>query len=168
MILFKLDTLKDIKDAIVRRDTPPMDAFQIYRDLITETLEQRGVDATQAYKSDSGLWVVPAQPAPVVLRLVRADEGEENVDYIECMMRLAPLPAKNVLAFYRALLEANMKLSGAAFALSNDGVFLRHQRPLAGLSEEELDVLISSLIAAAEDEFTPLVEQFIFGASIVR
>ena len=95
------------------------------------------------------------------------EEGEEAA-FIETMMRLAPLPEKNLLAFYRYLLESNLKLNHAAFCVNGDSVFLRAQRRLEGLDEAELDDMISSLVEAAEDYFLPLVEQFTFGASILR
>ena len=142
------------------------DALSLYRDVINDVLRERGINAQQAYKADSGLWIVPAQPMPVVLRLT--DSTDEDVDYIEVVMRLGPLPAQNLLAFYRALLESNMRLTNAAFAISSDGVFLRHKRPLAGLDEDELNDIISALIQAAAEEFNDLLEQFVFGASILR
>jgi hypothetical protein len=99
-----------------------------------------------------------------VLRLLQ--EGDEIS--IESAMRLAPLPAQNLLPFYRYLLESNLKLNHAAFCVSSDGVFLRAQRRLQGLDASELDDMISSIVEAAEDYFQPLLEQFTFGASILR
>jgi hypothetical protein len=176
MVLFKKDDLKgdssDFSTAIAldappHHDTAPSSALELYDDVIIEVLRARGVDAHEAYKPDSGLWIVPAQPAPIILRVLRA-EDEEDVDYIEAVMRLGPLPAQNLLAFYRALLESNTRLANAAFAISSDGVFLRQQRPLAGLDEDELNDIISALIHAASAEFGELLEQFVFGASILR
>lgn len=176
MVLFKKDDLKgestNFSAAFApatakRRTSPASGALALYHDVISEVLRERGVDANAAYKPDSGLWIVPAQPAPVVLRILDA-EDEEDIDYIEAVMRLGPLPAQNLLAFYRNLLESNMRLANAAFALNSDGLFLRQQRPLAGLDEDELNDIISSLIRAAREEFGPLLEQFIFGASVIR
>lgn len=171
-MLFKKDDLKDdiksVTNAFVRRSAPSHSALELYHDVIIEVLTQRGVDADQAYQPDSGLWIVPAQPSPIVLRLMRAGDEGEDIDHIEAVMRLGPLPAQNLLAFYRALLESNMRLENAAFALSSAGIFLRHQRPLAGLDEDELNDIISSIIGAAQDEFGSLLEQFVFGASILR
>jgi hypothetical protein len=163
MILFKRDNLEELQGLSASHESES-DALEIYRDLINDVLTRRGLDAAQAYKNDLQIWMLPARPAPLVLRLVR---DEEN-DFLECVMRLAPLPAKNLLAFYRALLEANMRLSYAAFGVTGDGVFLHYQRPLAALDEDELDDVISTMIQAADDEWPPLLEQFIFGASILR
>lgn len=177
MILFKKDDLKSepkaiaplfVPDSLRDDDELPSDAIELYREVIIDVLRDRGVDISQAYKPDSGLWIIPAQPAPVVLRIKRAEEEDDNIDYIEVVMRLGPLPAQNLLAFYRALLESNMRVTSAAFAISSEGVFLRHQRPLAGLDEDELNDIISSIINAADDEFSSLIEQFVFGASILR
>ena len=173
MVLFKKDDLKG-NSASAASPVPAIShdsfssALALYDEVIIETLRARGVHANTAYKPDSGLWIVPAQPAPVVLRVLRAEDEDDDIDYIEAVMRLGPLPAQNLLAFYRALLESNMRLTNAAFAISSDGVFLRHQRPLAGLDEDELNDIISSLIHAAGAEFGELLEQFVFGASILR
>lgn len=172
MVLFKKDDLKGDSSlrapSLKRHNAPPMDALELYDDVIIEVLRARGVDEKEAYKPDSGLWIIPAQPAPVILRVLRAEEEDDDIDFIEAVMRLGPLPAQNLLAFYRALLESNMRLANAAFAISSDGVFLRQQRPLAGLDEDELNDIISSLIQAASTEFAELLEQFVFGASILR
>lgn len=145
------------------------DALHLYHDVISEVLAARGVNAAEAYKPDSGLWIVPAQPAPVVLRLLPGEEDDfHSLDTIEAVMRLGPLPAQHLLAFYRALLEANHRLQNAAFSVEGEGVFLRHQRPLAGLDEDELNDILSSIVGAAQEEFGALIEQFIFGASILR
>jgi hypothetical protein len=168
MMLFKQEDLRDAPPAFSQSAAPLPDALEIYHDVIDDVLRMRGVDAVQAYKPESGLWIIPAQPAPVVLRVKPADEENDDVDYIESVMRLGPLPAQNLLAFYRALLESNMRLSNAAFAVDGEGVFLRLQRPLAGLDEDELNDIISSLINAAAAEFNDLLEQFVFGASILR
>lgn len=155
---------RETKNAL--KHEPLSDALEIYHDVINDALRARGINADEAYKPDSGLWIVPAQPAPVVLRIKQDDV--DDVDYIEAVMRLGPLPAQNLLPFYRALLESNMRLANVAFAVGSDGVFLRHERPLAGLDEDELNDIVAAIINAADEEFGALLEQFIFGASILR
>ena len=172
MVLFKKDDLKGdsspSRPSVTLSDDLPSNALQLYDEVIIEVLRTRGVDINTAYKPESGLWIVPAQPSPVVLRILRAEHEDDDIDYIEAVMRLGPLPAQNLLAFYRALLESNMRLANAAFSISSEGVFLRQQRPLAGLDEDELNDIISALIHAASAEFGELLEQFVFGASILR
>lgn len=168
MKLMKLDAVQDTAAAFAKRGAPLPDDTEPFRQLISGLLTKKGLNPAQIYRPDSGLWVIPAQPAPVVLRLLREGDEEEARDSIETMMRLAPLPAKNILPFYRYLLESNQKLNNAAFCLEGDSVFLRSSRQLEGLDELELDDMISSLVEAAEDYFAPLLEQFAFGASILR
>ena len=166
MKLMKLDAVQDTANVFAKHGTPLTEENAPFRALISELLTKKGLNPAQIYRPDSGLWVVPAQPAPVILRLLR--EGDESVASVETMMRVAPLPAKNLLPFYRYLLESNQKLNNAAFCLEGDSVFLRSSRQLEGLDEAELDDMISSLVEAAEDYFAPLLEQFAFGASILR
>ena len=161
----KIDDAQSIPDAF-KRGTPLPDEAEPFRVLISDLLTKKGLNPAQIFRPDSGLWVIPAQPAPVVLRLLL--EGESGTNSIETVMRLAPLPAKHLLPFYRYLLESNQKLNNAAFGLEGDSVFLRSSRQLEGLDEAELDDMISSLVEAAEDYFAPLLEQFAFGASILR
>lgn len=168
MNALKYDPVQAVTEAFVRREAPPPEKLEFYRQMISDVLTKKGIDATRAHKADAGLWIVPAQPAPVVVRLLRDEEDGQDVDFIETVMRLVPLPAKNLLAFYRFLLETNLKLNHASFCVSGDSVFLRAQRRLEGLDEVELDDMISSLLEAAEDYFLPALEQFTFGASILR
>ncbi len=168
MNLMKLDAVQDTAEAFAKRGAPLPDDQEPFRALISALLTKKGLNPAQIYRPDSKLWVIPAQPAPVVLRLLREGEAEAAIDFIETMMRVAPLPAKNILPFYRYLLESNQKMNNAAFCVDGDSVFLRSSRQLEDLDEAELDDMISSLVEAAEDYFAPLLEQFAFGASILR
>jgi hypothetical protein len=69
-----------------------------------------------------------------------------------------PAPEENIEAVFENLLRRNERLIGVHFAIGvEDAVFLRGDLPLAALSEAELDRVIGSLYATAEQCFQGLL-----------
>jgi hypothetical protein len=67
-----------------------------------------------------------------------------------------PAPEENIEACYEYLLRANGKLFGMRFAIGlEDALYLVGQMPLSALDEEELDRIIGSTYAYAEQYFRP-------------
>ena len=67
-----------------------------------------------------------------------------------------PAPEENVAACYEYLLRANTKLFGMRFAIGpEDAVYLMGQMPLSAIDEEELDRIVGSAYAYAEQYFRP-------------
>ena len=57
----------------------------------------------------------------------------EEQGYLQVLSPIMHLPASNLLALYRRLLELNLQLTNAALGLHEDVVYLYHERLLAGL-----------------------------------
>ena len=67
-----------------------------------------------------------------------------------------PAPEENVEALYEYLLRANNRLFGMRFAIGlEDAVYLVGQMPLSAVDEEELDRIVGSTYAYAEQYFPP-------------
>ena len=67
-----------------------------------------------------------------------------------------PAPEENIEACYEYLLRANNRLFAMRFAIGlEDAVYLVGQMPLSALDEEELDRIIGSTYAYAEQYFRP-------------
>lgn len=67
---------------------------------------------------------------------------------------------------YRWLLERNLKMFGVAFAVDHHGdIYLDGRLPLAAVTEEEVDRLLGSVLAYADDTFNTILEMG-FGSSI--
>jgi hypothetical protein len=67
-----------------------------------------------------------------------------------------PAPEENIEAAYEYLLRANMRLFGMRFAIgAEDAVYLVGQMPLSAVDEDELDRIVGSTYAYAEQYFRP-------------
>lgn len=81
--------------------------------------------------------------------------GQRTLRYEAYVM---PAPDENIEAVFENLLRRNERLIGVHFAIGvEDAVFLRGDLPLAALSEDELDRVIGSLYATAEQCFQGLL-----------
>ncbi|HZQ86754.1 MAG TPA: YbjN domain-containing protein [Acidimicrobiales bacterium] len=67
-----------------------------------------------------------------------------------------PAPEENVEACYEFLLRLNQRLFGMRFAIGlEDALYLVGQMPLSALDDDELDRIIGSTYAYAEQYFRP-------------
>jgi hypothetical protein len=67
-----------------------------------------------------------------------------------------PAPEENVEALYEYVLRANMRLFGMRFAIgAEDALYLVGQMPLSAVDEDELDRIVGSTYAYAEQYFRP-------------
>ncbi|WP_084704161.1 type III secretion system chaperone family protein [Phaeacidiphilus oryzae] len=68
-------------------------------------------------------------------------------------------PDENHEAFYRWLLEHNLRLYGVAYALDRLGdVYLSGRIPLSSVTEEEVDRLLGVVLENADEPFNSLLE----------
>jgi hypothetical protein len=74
-------------------------------------------------------------------------------------------PDENAAAVHRWLLERNRRAYGVAFALDQLGdIYLVGRLPLASVTAEELDRVLGSVLACADDSFDTLLEMGFAGA----
>ncbi len=67
-------------------------------------------------------------------------------------------PDENEAAFHMWLLERNLRLPGAAFAVDSDGdVYLVGRLPLEGVTVESVDELMGVMAATADESFNELL-----------
>jgi hypothetical protein len=67
-----------------------------------------------------------------------------------------PAPEENIQELYELLLRANARLFGMRFAIGDeDAIFLVGQMPLSAVDEDELDRIVGSTYAYAEQYFRP-------------
>ena len=100
-----------------------------------------GVDpnaARMAVESGYG-WNFQRGSALIEVYLTPEEQG-----YLQVLSPIMHLPASNLLALYRRLLELNLQLTNAALGLHEDVVYVYHERLLAGLDAAEADAIISA------------------------
>ena len=84
----------------------------------------------------------------------------EEQGFLQVLSPIMHLPASNLLALYRRLLELNLQLTNAALGVHEDVVYLYHERLLAGLDAEEADAIIRRLAGYADELDDALAEEF--------
>jgi len=118
-----------------------------------------------AYLDESGIdWEVGARAGEVVLTL----PGEQKLrtvcsllvraDAVSLSAFVVRHPDENHAAFYRYLLQRNLRLPGLAYALDAAGdVFVTARMPAAGFDSEALDALLGVVLVAADGAFNDLL-----------
>ncbi len=84
----------------------------------------------------------------------------EAEGYLQVLSPIMHLPADNLLALYRRLLELNLELTNAALGVHEDVVYLYHERLLAGLDAAEADAVIRRLAQYADELDDALASEF--------
>ncbi len=97
------------------------------------------------------------QRGSALIELYLSPEAE---GYLQVLSPIMHLPASNLLALYRRLLELNLQLTNAALGLHEDVVYLYHERQLAGLDAAEAEAILRQLAAYADELDDALAEEF--------
>ena len=84
----------------------------------------------------------------------------EEQGYLQVLSPIMHLPATQLLALYRRLLELNLQLTNAALGLHEDVVYLYHERLLTGLDADEADAIIRRLAQYADELDDALAKEF--------
>ncbi len=114
---------------------------------------------------DSGLeWELGARPGEFVVQLpgeaklrttVSLIAGDQGLSASAFVVRR---PDENHEAFYRRLLQRNVKLPGIAFALDGTGdVFLVGRLPAEGVTPDSVDGLMGAILATSDGMFNELL-----------
>jgi len=105
---------------------------------------------------DSGYgWHFQRGSALIEVYLNPEDEG-----YLQVLSPIMHLPASNLLALYRRLLELNLQLTHAALGLHEDVVYVFHERLLADLDAAEVEIIVRRLAAYADELDDALAAEF--------
>lgn len=124
---------------------------------IDEMLIALGIDPTAARIPDTFTWLFERGTAQVEVRLIQEDGGGTFIQVSAFVMHL---PHDNVLRLYRRLLELNMQLVGAAFAVHRDVVYLVEERPTQDLNDSEIHTMINTVAGFADQLDDVLVAEF--------
>ena len=138
------------RDAVPERPALPVAATE-------GILAAIGVDPGAArMEVESGYgWQFQRGSALIEIYLTPEQEG-----YLQVLSPIMHLPAQNLLALYRRLLELNLQLTNAALGLHEDVVYVFHERLLDGLDASEADAIVRRLAAYADELDDALSEEF--------
>lgn len=138
--------------------TPPALDLAAYEKMVSDHLASLGLDPEKCRHRPRRLWSAYRGSALIYTEIFQID----NVNYLEVSCPIVTMPSKNLLPFYRRLLELNWKYMGVKFYIRDDSVYIGDNRELRGIDAGELkemtnrvsyyaDVLDEELIAEFKD-----------------
>ena len=112
--------------------------------IITDALEKLGVDPKSARLSDAKErgWLAQLDSVPMFVSL--SDLEGESAMRLVCP--LLYMPPRDLLPFYRKLLDLNMELGAATIAMDRDVVCVICQQTLAGGSASAVETIMKRVI----------------------
>ena len=133
---------------------------EAYSAVVEAFIQQVGLDPKESRLEGNGKeragWYIKRGSAPIYIYL--EDSGETNTLRIESPILY--LPPENILPFYRKCLELNNQLRDCALAVRDDFILLVSDRPLEGLTPEEVAQNIDLLSFAADNLDDELAKEF--------
>ncbi len=127
-----------------------------YEKMVNDLLASFGLDPEKCRHRPKTLWSAYRGSALIYTEIFKIDD----VDYIEISCPIMLLPSKNLLPFYRKLLEINFQLMGIKFFVRDQWVYIAENRELKGLDSEELKAMILRVSYHADRLDETLSEEF--------
>jgi len=126
---------------------------QIFRDLGYSQMPER---------NEYGNWNIENQPYRYPITLAIEEDTKTGEGYLNIYTRVYELPDKNILAFYRRLLEWNEYFSTttAKIFVSNYWAYISEVRKLDSLNVEETVNAIQRLVELANEFYDSLANEF--------
>jgi len=129
--------------------------------LISELLESMGTSHDEAKievdSKDMLGWMVNVGNVSLYIYVFKSEDG---VIYLKVISPLVFLPEKNILPFYRTLLETNMYLNGYTIGVEKNMITLMSVRRIENLKIEESKKMIEQMAKLTLDISEKLVEDF--------
>ncbi len=127
-----------------------------YEKMVNDLLASFGLDPEKCRHRPKTLWSAYRGTALIYTEIFKLD----NVDYIEISCPIMLLPSRNLLPFYRKLLEINYQLMGIKFFVRDHWVYIAENRELKGLDFEELKAIENRVSYHADRLDEILIEEF--------
>jgi hypothetical protein len=130
-------------------------ALEIDRWLAELAATNPAIEAVDRGAGDEHRWYVRLRGDEKEHITVWLTLGQRTLRYEAYVM---PAPQENITQVYEMALRRNEKLVGAHFAIGvEDALFLRGELPVAAVCADEVDRIVGSLYAYAEQSFPTLI-----------
>jgi len=143
-----------------RSKKPSLTALEAYSSVIEAFLQQVGIDPKEVrlegMENGTAGWRIRRGSATIFIYL--EDSGDSHA--LRIVSPILYLPPANLLPFYRRCLEINDGLRDCALAVRDDQILLVSDRPLEGLTPEEIMQNIDILSMAADNLDDQLAKEF--------
>jgi len=127
-----------------------------YEKMVNDLLSNFGLDPEKCRHRPRTLWSAYRGSALIYIDIFKL----EDIDYIEISCPIMLLPSRNLLVFYKKLLEFNYQLMGVKFFVRDQWVYLAENRELKGLDSDELKGMIERVSYHADRLDEALIEEF--------
>ena len=148
--MFKKKKSEDKTDKKEKIDLP------FYEKMVNDLIASHGLDPEKCRYRPKTLWSAYRGSALIYTEIFPLND----VYYIEISCPVMKIPSKNLLPFYRRLLEINYQLIGVKFFLKQDILYLSANRELKGLDAEELKLMEDRVSFNADKLDDQLIEEF--------
>ncbi|MGB9720619.1 MAG: YbjN domain-containing protein [bacterium] len=127
-----------------------------YEKMVNDLLASFGLDPEKCRHRPKTLWSAYRGSALIYTEIFKIDD----IDYIEISCPIMLLPSRNLLPFYRKLLEINFQLMGIKFFVRDQWVYIAENRELKDLDFEELKAMENRVSYHADRLDEALIEEF--------
>lgn len=124
--------------------------------MVNDLIQGFGVDPDQCRHKPKNSWTLYRGSARIYIEILKMNE----VDCIEISSAVIQLPSRNLLAFYRKLLELNFNFHATKFYVRNDWVYLAENREIEGLDFAELKAMENRVSYFSDKYDDVLIEEF--------
>lgn len=129
--------------------------LQNYYKLVDEAITELGLNPDETHGDQPGQWNLKKGKFDI---MVDVWEQEKNFLF-QVVAPLCGMPDENKEAFMLHLLQKNYGLSGVAYAIMDDSVFLKYTTEANSLSKENIiNVLTKTAFYAEQSAFVPAEE----------
>ncbi|MBN2620962.1 YbjN domain-containing protein [candidate division WOR-3 bacterium] len=140
-----------------KQDTPQQGIdIAYYEKMINDLLTSYGLDPEKCRHRPKTLWSAYRGSALIYTEIFKLND----VDYIEVSCPVSSIPSRNLLPFYRKLLEINYQLMGVKFFVRDDLLYLSENRELKGLDKDELAAMQNRVSFHADKLDDELIKEF--------
>ena len=127
-----------------------------YEKMIDDLLASYGLDPEKCRHRPKTLWSAYRGSALIYTEIFKLND----IDYIEVSCPIMNLPSRNLLPFYRRLLEINFQLMAVKFFVRDDLLYLSENRELKGLDKDELAAMQNRVSYNADKLDDELITEF--------
>ena len=129
--------------------------LQTYYKLVDEAITELGINADETKGEQAGQWNLRKGKFDIMIDVWE----QENQFLLQVVSPLCSLPDENKEGFLLHLLQKNYGLSGVAYAIMDDSVFLKYTTEAGSLSKENIvSLLTKTAFYAEQSSFVPQEE----------
>ena len=135
----------------------PLQDLSFYKGMIEDIVKSWNLNPQEIFDANLNVWRLVQGSAYFDIGIYNFQNGG---DYLVVSSPICKIPANNLLAFYRRLLEMNDTMLGVKFSVQGNQVWMLAQRECEGMDIGEAKRLIDNLRFFADEVDDELMNKF--------